>query len=551
MAPLDLACCGLPAAWAGLHAWTVLDTDFQDGQHFLNTWRTWQNDPKRPRMLHYVGIACAAPVFSGSPALSAQVARLGPGFHRLLLDQAQVSLTLCLGDVAAMLAEQGFQADTLFARESADRWEIQALARRCKRGTRFQMAAGSTQDLSNLLSAAGFQTEASSSDTAMCIGRFDPQWAIPNSRTANHQVHTLPARCAVIGAGITGASVAHALAVRGWQVSVFDQAAHPAAGASSLPVGLAVPHVSVDNNPRSRLSLSGTRLLHQHAGQLLVLGQDWDPTGVTERRSDGSTVWHDQACWIRPAQLVQAYLAVPGIRFTGSSKVASLSRGNSAWHLRDAVAHHLGEFDAVVIANAMGCTELLNGLHSMEAIGPELRDKLTALQPFHGTLSHGRYTERICGLPETPVNGNGCFIPNIPSAEGAQWFAGSTFVADAVLAANGTAQHAANMERLQQLLPEQGAHLVETLNRGPVALWSSTRCVTHDRLPLVGAVDGACDPGLWLCVGMGSRGLSFSALCAELLVARLGAEPLPIAASLARSVDVNRVRRRPSVSAPQ
>jgi tRNA 5-methylaminomethyl-2-thiouridine biosynthesis bifunctional protein len=33
---------------------------------------------------------------------------------------------------------------------------------------------------------------------------------------------------------------------------------------------------------------------------------------------------------------------------------------------------------------------------------------------------------------------------------------------------------------------------------------------------------------------MGSRGLSFSVLCAELLAARLGAEPLPVEASLAR-----------------
>jgi tRNA 5-methylaminomethyl-2-thiouridine biosynthesis bifunctional protein len=48
---------------------------------------------------------------------------------------------------------------------------------------------------------------------------------------------------------------------------------------------------------------------------------------------------------------------------------------------------------------------------------------------------------------------------------------------------------------------------------------------------------------------MGSRGLSFSALCAELLAARLGAEPLPVEFSLSRSLDVNRVRRKPSLHA--
>ncbi len=38
-----------------------------------------------------------------------------------------------------------------------------------------------------------------------------------------------PARCAVVGAGLAGAAVARALALRGWQVTVLDRAAQPAA----------------------------------------------------------------------------------------------------------------------------------------------------------------------------------------------------------------------------------------------------------------------------------------------------------------------------------
>ncbi|MES2585179.1 MAG: FAD-dependent oxidoreductase [Pseudomonadota bacterium] len=551
MAPPALASCGLPDAWADRPAWTVLDTDVRDGQHFVHTWRAWQNDPQRPRMLHYVCIAAAMPGFDGAPALgahvTAQLAGLGPGFHRILLDRAQVSLTLCLGDESAALAEHVFQADTLFTREPADKWEVQVLARRCKRGTRFWMPAGSTAGLSNLLAAAGFQSDTPTSDATWRSGRFDPRWEIKTSRTSNPHVHHTPARCAVIGAGITGASVAHALARRGWQVTVLDQAAHPATGASGLPVGLAVPHVSADDNPRSRLSRSGIHLLQQHAGQLLVRGQDWDPSGVLERHPDASTLWHGQACWIKPAQLVQAWLAEPGIRFAGNSKVARLRRGNGVWQLQDAAGQSLGGFETVVVANAMGCTALLDGLLSDAPPAFDLQDRLTALQAVHGTLSHGQNAAPITGLPATPINGNGCFIPGIPDTGGTKWFAGSGFITDAQLAADGAAQHLANMERLQQLLPEHGKHLVEALNRGPVALWSSTRCVTHDRLPLVGPIEVESGTGLWLCVGMGARGLSFSALCAELLVARLGAEPLPMEFSLSRSLDVNRPRRRQTV----
>ena len=61
MAPQVLAACGLPGAWAKCSAWTVLDTDFQGFDHFLNIWQAWQHDPDRPRMLHYVVVTDATP----------------------------------------------------------------------------------------------------------------------------------------------------------------------------------------------------------------------------------------------------------------------------------------------------------------------------------------------------------------------------------------------------------------------------------------------------------------------------------------------------------
>jgi tRNA 5-methylaminomethyl-2-thiouridine biosynthesis bifunctional protein len=42
---------------------------------------------------------------------------------------------------------------------------------------------------------------------------------------------------------------------------------------------------------------------------------------------------------------------------------------------------------------------------------------------------------------------------------------------------------------------------------------------------------------------MGARGLSFSALCAELLAAWFGGEPLPIENNLAKLLDTHRMQR--------
>ena len=536
----------------------MLDTEFHDGQRFLNTWQAWTQDPCRPRFLHYVGVALLqgfAPVSSESLAapelrllaqeLSAQCQGLGPGFHRIALEQGSVSLTLCLGPVDAMLGEHVFQADTLWASAPRDKWAAQLLARRCKRGTRFclsrttEATAGATADiqLPSLLSGAGFELDETVADSAFFSGRFNPLWQIPSSRNPARQVAPAPGRCAIIGAGLAGASIAHALALRGWRVSVLDQEAMPAGGASGLPAGLAVPHVSTDDSPRSRLTRSGIRLMAQHASRLLESGQDWEQCGVLQRRADGSALWHPQAAWVKPYRLVQAWLAQAGIEFVGNTKIAKLRRADSLWLLGDVQGNEIGPFEVVVVANAMGCNALLK---SSDA----LSEKLSALQSIHGTLSHGTYAEAIPDLPATPVNGRGCFIPHVPDAAGEQWCVGSTFEPDALAAADIWAQHASNMKRLQHLIPDVGFEIAETLDRGPVSQWTATRCVTHDRLPLVGPAGTAQNAGLWLCIGMGSRGLSFAALCAELLVARLCAEPLPVEFSLSRNLDANRVRRK-------
>ncbi|MDP1999828.1 MAG: FAD-dependent oxidoreductase, partial [Rhodoferax sp.] len=90
--------------------------------------------------------------------------------------------------------------------------------------------------------------------------------------------------------------------------------------------------------------------------------------------------------------------------------------------------------------------------------------------------------------------------------------------------------------RVQRLLPALGQQLAATFASQHVTAWKGTRCVSSDRLPLVGPVNDANYPGLWICAGMGSRGLSFSVLCAELLAAQWGGEPWAIEARLARSL---------------
>lgn len=586
----------LPPAWAGQDAWRILDTRFDQGLRFLATWQAWRLDAQRPRLLHYVALSgqplaaaellrAAAPFPELQPLaqeLGTQCWGLLPGFHRLTLAQGQVLLTLCVGETPALLREQQFAADTIVLDPAPDepawdRWYCKALAHCCRRGTAL-VATQLTPALQEGLAQCGFEL-------AGQHGQFNPRWELKTTRTPQRPRAAPPGRCAVIGAGLAGASVAAALARRGWQVDVLDSAPAPAAGASGLPVGLVVPHVSADDSPRSRLSRAGVRLMLQQARQLLVQGQDWDLSGVLEHRVDGTpglprdwpaagcdwsrlvgsrsadeawaqgmkpgvpSLWHAQAAWIKPAQLVQAWLAQPGVRFYGLTHVASLRRENDEWLLLDDAGKTLARAGHVVLANACNLPQLLTGLQSsMPTLRPRVI-QLPALHGMRGLLSWGlRQAADAAALPPFPVNGLGSLIPSIPTGQGLAWYAGATYEAVAQSALPGAAHHQINHDKLSILLPAAAQALAPAFASGRVQAWGNTRCVSADRLPLVGALDEGDAPSLWLSAAMGSRGLSFSVLCAELLAARLGAEPWPVEASLARFLHA---LRRPAAHAAE
>lgn len=589
--------------WAAQAAWTVLDTDFGTARTFLDIWQCWRTQARRPHMLHYVGVlsssdaadlaqALQTPDAATAPTLSSTLAAdcygLGDGFHRLLLEGGQISLTLCVGDLATVLAQQTMQAHTIVAGACARRWDkwlLKALARHSQRGT--ALVFGNEWPQPELLDAAGFVLQAPTPQSHPRYAVFQPRWTVRNTRRSSAAPLVTPGRCAVIGAGIAGASVARALALRGWQVDVLDAQAQPAGRASGLPVGLVVPHHSADDSPRSRMSRVGTRLMLQHARQLLRQGQDWKPGGVMEldidtnaldaveaevhsqaqdagsrsgsgpssgwasptRYGEASALWHPHAAWVQPARLVAQWLNHARIQFHGHASVHMLERRGTQWQLQGEDGRVLAHADTVVFANAYACAALVQRMQAGTAPdlawAPGLHDKLHALQALHGTLSMGLVdADAASAWPAFPVNGHGSFVSGVPTAQGAGWFAGSTFQSTVAAHADLSSEHAANRHKLQALLPQVARDLAGQFERKEVQAWQGTRCVTHDRLPLVGPLDDAVQPTLWMSVGMGARGLSFSALCAELIAAWMGGEPLPIENNRAKGLSTLRMHRQ-------
>ena len=513
----------LPQDWAGQRQWRILETGFDAGLNFLAAWRAWKDDPRRPAMLHYVAID-AAPATAGQlrrsdPALAAELASqwwgLQPGFHRLAFEDQRVLLTLCVGEVKSVLRELEFTADSVLLgglADSHDRFTFKALARLCRRGTRIEGAI-SSQTVRRELAQSGFTIEPGAS-----AGAFAPAW---EPRRAAAELASQEGRCAVIGGGLAGAAAAASLARRGWRVEVLDTALHPASGASALPAGLLAPHLSTDDNLLSRLTRCGLRISLQQARTLLDEGVDWQPSGVREQRPGREPRWHEHAAWIKPTALVKAWLAQPGIEWRGGVHVERLEHKERGWHLLDKHGEGVARADLVVVAAAHASAALLGAALSLDPIRGQVS------WAFHGGAA---------GLPAHPLNGSGHFIPSVPWRGQTAWLTGSTYGRGDSSLLPRAADHEANLARLQLLDPEVARQVAPRFQRGEVHAWTGVRCAWTDRRPLLGELR----PGLWLSTAMGSRGLTFAPLCAELMAARLHGEPLPLETRLAKALGLQR-----------
>ena len=511
-------------AWHGCHSWCHTQASF-DELAFLRLWHDWSADAARPTHLHVVAhtpqplhaetllhtAATQPELLPFAQQLAAQCWGLLPGVHRLrfALNDDTLMLTLCVG-------------------QHTDWPEFAEVLR--------------------------------THPTGPCVMPAD---------TAALEERTVT----VIGAGIAGAGTARALAERGWQVTVLDAGATPAAGASGLPVGVVAPHTSHDDSGVSRLSRAGLRHMEHIMRKLLTEGVDWACTGVRERRLPGKTrrggvplswlnehahsandwthkapppapddaFWHPRGAWLRPAPLVRALLNHPNIRWQGHAHIDALKciahDTTPRWQVLqgDTV---LVESSRVVVAAGPGSAALI-------ATATE-DGRAPRINPLRGQVSWGLMADVPAGahMPATPVNGNGSFVHNIASPDGPAWYTGASY--DRI---HGDARlldtdHAENLERLQALEPETAtalAPLFATVGTSAPRVngWAGVRCGVHDRLPMTGRVPKT-PAGLYMNTAMGSRGLTLGLLCGELLAAQWHGEPLPIEARLAKFLDATR-----------
>lgn len=579
----------LPERWRGARRFVILETGFGLGLNFLATWDAWRRDPQRAQTLHYVAIekhpfqaadlerlhALWPELAPLSAALRGAWPPLTPGFHRLLLDGGQVVLTLVFGDIADCLpqidaAVDAFYLDGFAPSKNPDMWSPQVLVRLNRVAAPHATLATYTvaAPVRQALTQAGFACEKRPGfgrKRDMLSAQFAPRWQprAPRSVAERHAI--------VIGAGVAGSAACQRLAARGWQVTLVERHARPAQETSGNLAGIMMPLMSRDDNQASRLArtafLFGLRLWRELGG----IGQAFagEACGVLQLAADAeqaqlqrATVeelgfpeefirWLDaaevgkltgnphlhggwlfpQGAWVTPASLCEALLAACGERLQRrfAQGAAQLAFEEGAWQVRDAGGDLIAQAPVVIFANGTNTTAF-----------PQTRE--LPITPIRGQVTHLPASD----LPELPLVLCGeCYVTR--PVQGV-CCVGATYntALDPQLRRDSQEK---NLARLAQMLPQADAPERPLAGR-PLTGRVGFRCVSADRMPLVGALpDHAAPiagsrlrdvprlPGLYGLLAYGSRGMLWSSFAAELLASMLEGEPLPVEADLAMTLD--------------
>lgn len=559
---------GLPDRWTDTERFTIVECGFGTGLNFLATWQAWQSAAPLGARLHYIAVEKhplsredlrrAAATWSDlavlARALEGAYPPPVPGFHRLHFEHDRVTLTLLFGDATDMLSQLDAAADAFFLdgfapAKNPEMWTralFGELARLAVPGATLATYSVAGQVRRGLADAGFHVTKRTGfgSKREMLVGVLAS--GLGRRAPARHR------RAIVIGAGLAGTACAQRLAARGYGVDLIERHPGPAREASANPFGILHPALLVDRRTRSTFTSAST-LYAVRELKRLDRGPSparWRPTGVLQvcrdprrmerlvraceavgvpdaiarrvdrdsggacvgARAGGEGFWFAAGGWASAASVCDARLAACAdrVRRVFRREAIHLQRTPGGWAVEDASGCLLAEAPVVVLANARGAMQL-------DPTGT-LR-----LRPVRGQIT------RLPAQPgvalAAPVCGDGYVTPAV---EGVHCI-GASFDEDDCDSEMRDADHRRNLERLERMLP--GFAVSGSL--AALSGWVGVRAMSPDRLPFAGPLPGDATAGLFACVGLGARGLTWSALLGELVASSVDGDPLPVPRDLA------------------
>ena len=584
------------------------ETGFGAGLNFLMARALWLENSPADTQLHF--ISCERyplklddlrqvhnrfptdnRLTAGIEQLQAQWPLMTPGFHRLCFDDGRVQLTLLYGDASEQLEQMSAEVDCWFLdgfapAKNPDIWS-QALFKQIARlshpsttlttytiagvvkrglvaeGFSVERILGFGRKMEMTLArycgagaGAGAVAGPNSGDLVSVKPRIQPWLSRPPTER-------LTGAIAIIGAGLSGACTANALARRGYKVDLYEQHSQPASEGSGNPQGALYAKLPAKPTTQSRLHQAGLlftiQLLKRQGWNdgttaslcgLLQLGLDEKerirfekmiaggeyPPELLHRvsREEASllagtecnvpAIYFPNSGWVSPPRLTAKLLEHPNITVHCGHKIEHLERHHGGWDIIEAGPL----YDAVIFCTAWR-TDLIDPI---QRLGLKPIRGQTTWGPAHNTAALKRV---VCGngYVSPPLDGQYCF--------------GSSFIIADQSTDIRQQEHRHNLEILTESLPQLGA----ALSSEPLTGKAAQRAGSRDYMPLVGGLcnqkqlqlqyaalstdarqifedDAPWLSGLYVNLGHGSKGLISCPLSAEIIAAQIHAEPYPV-----------------------
>lgn len=500
-----------------------------------------------------------APVFS---SLRRKWPLALPGVHRLDADVGGHSLTLGLG-APAHLQQQWLCSIDVFVRDEQEEQRQWPWVMRYAGASCCLMMNDSHRESAAFLAAvkkAGLQVEGFYATRPYIVDR---QQVSAKSKKGSRSM-------ALIGGGIAGAGIAAVMSQRGWQITVFDPVfvQSTACKHEGHIAAAMTPFVSVDDNHKSRLSRNAIlralyhwrdfpdEVIVSRSGNLEVnrdkgYGKDITlavdslafPEAWVQRLSPqeaskrlGFELKDEGIFWpmgrlISPERLLKhIYQQYPIERRAQAVARVEKRESDGYWLLYDEDEQLLGDFEQVVIANAADCLSILQKselLQRQNVAGnprPAMPKIESTLHWMGGEVMHVQ-REKLKQVPKVPLGGQGYFLP--PTTEGV-CVLGSTY-------RHGVQDPGVTLEGQQVIKDKMAIALTELMSaEQPEAGWSGGRAVVQGRLPVICELDYA--QNLWLAVGYGSHGLTWSSFAGDIIGSILEGEPVPLERDLFKAI---------------
>jgi tRNA 5-methylaminomethyl-2-thiouridine biosynthesis bifunctional protein len=195
----------------------------------------------------------------------------------------------------------------------------------------------------------------------------------------------------------------------------------------------------------------------------------------------------------------------PSIRFVSGVEAASIERKEGGWQILDATNVPLAQGDSVILANGCQAQALLPE-HDLQLM--PVRGQVTAIPSVARDL-------------RAPVCRDGYVTP----AENEMHYVGGTFDESRSAPIVIDQDHETNVSRAAHILPSVFENVGTDIRAG----WAGVRCVSRDRMPVVGEIF----EDVYASLAMGSRGFTWAPLAGELLASLLSGAPCPVERSIA------------------